>query len=137
MRHMFVSQRRLDGSPFEGSNDIIQYMESLRLPLDTFPDSDPNTDLYGTDRPGEFRKPGVVYVPIIIGDLPDSGLDRPLYYVPSEGNYYQWNGSSFAAADGGLVTQVLDDKAYINMPNKTHFTFLNPRNVFLGIRISF
>ena len=65
LRHMYVSQRRLDSSPFEGSNDIIQYMESLRLPLDTFPDSDPNTDLYGNDNPGDFRKPGVVYVPII------------------------------------------------------------------------
>ncbi len=137
LRHMYVSQRRLDGSPFEGSNDIIQYMESLRLPLDTFPDSDPTSGLYGDDNPGDFRKPGIVYVPIIIGDLPADGLDHPLYYVPGEDRYYEWNGSSFADADGGRVSQVLDDKAYINMPNKTHFTFLNPRNVFFGVRLSF
>ena len=137
LRHMYVSARRLSGSPFEGANDIIQYMESLRLPLDTFPDSDPNADLYGDDKPGQFREPGVVYVPIIIGDLPEAGLDHPLYYVPSEGNYYEWNGTGFDPADQGRVDQVLDDKAYINMPNKTHFTFLNPRNVFFGVRLSF
>ena len=137
LRHMYVSARRLNSSPFEGSNDVIQYMESLRLPLDTFPDADPNADLYGDDKPGDFRKPGVVYVPIIIGDLPATGLDHPLYYVPGEDKYYEWDGSDFEDADGNRVRQVLDDKAYINMPNKTHFTFMNPRNVFLGIRLSF
>jgi len=30
-----------------------------------------------------------------------------------------------------------DKKAYIDMPNQTSLTFLNPRNVFLGIRLAF
>jgi hypothetical protein len=32
---------------------------------------------------------------------------------------------------------VLDDKAYIDMPNQETFTFLDPRKIFFGIRLSF
>ena len=39
--------------------------------------------------------------------------------------------------DPGKLEQVLDDKAYIDMPNQEAFTFLNPRNIFYGIRLSF
>ena len=42
-----------------------------------------------------------------------------------------------AVAGGGDVDQMLEDKAYIDMPNNTSFTFLNPRNVFFGIRLTF
>ena len=127
-------------SLFVGNNDELNYMESLMLPLGTLPDDEEGTDLYGNDQPGDFRKPGVAYVPIIIGDLPESATsEHPLYYVPGEDQYYEWNAGAgaFAPADQGRVNQVIDDKAYINMPNQTYFTFLNPRNVFFGIRLSF
>ena len=39
--------------------------------------------------------------------------------------------------DQGTLDQVMDDKAYIDMPNQEAFTFLNPRNIFYGIRFSF
>ena len=134
LRHMYRN------SLFVGNNDERNYMESLMLPLGTLPDDEEGTDLYGSDQPGDFRKPGVAYVPIIIGDLPESATsEHPLYYVPGEDQYYEWNNASgaFAPADEGRVDQVIDDKAYINMPNQTYFTFLNPRNVFFGIRLSF
>jgi hypothetical protein len=35
------------------------------------------------------------------------------------------------------VQQVLDDKAYIDMPNQGFLTFLNPRDIFFGLRLSF
>ncbi len=134
-------------SLFVGNNDELNYMESLRLPFGTLPDDNYANDLFGDDKPGDFRKPGVEYVPIFVGALPDAGDSRPLYYVPptaaqvdagqNDGTYYAWNGSSFVEADAGRVSQVIDDKAYINMPNRTFFTFLNPRDVFFGIRLSF
>jgi hypothetical protein len=31
---------------------------------------------------------------------------------------------------------VIDDKAYIDMPNMDTFTFLNPRRIFFGLRLS-
>ncbi|MDX1429848.1 MAG: hypothetical protein R3282_06155, partial [Rhodothermales bacterium] len=133
IRHLYLS----DFAVFNDSNtDLRDYMQSLLLPQETIPES-PDGFLYGDDQPGDFRKPGVMYVPIIQGDLPESGDERPLYYVPNEGAYYQWNGSSFVTADQGKVNQVLDDKAYINMPNRTFSTFLYPRNVYFGLRLSF
>ena len=38
---------------------------------------------------------------------------------------------------GNYVEQVLDDKAYINMPNQRFFNFLDPRTIRVGVRFSF
>jgi hypothetical protein len=32
---------------------------------------------------------------------------------------------------------VMDNKAYIDMPNIDHYIFLNPRDIFMGINISY
>jgi len=135
IRHMYIS-----GNIFnDGNSDQQRYMQSLQLPEDVFPE-DSGADyprIYGDDKPGDYRNGGVAFVPILIGALPESGDAQPLYYVQEEGKYYEWNGSAFVDADQGRVNQVLDDKAYINMPNRTFSTFLNPRNVFIGLRLSF
>ncbi len=133
IRHMYHAGGNVWNS---GDADLQRYMQSLHLPKSTLPNS-PDAGLYGDDQPGDYRKPGVAFVPIIQGALPGAGEVGPLYYVPDEDQYYQWNGSSFAAADRGRVNQVLDDKAYINMPNRASSAFLNPRNVFFGVRVSF
>ncbi len=133
IRHMYHAAGNLWEA---GDADLQRYMQSLHLPRETIPDS-PEFGLYGDDQPGDFREPGVAFVPIIEGALPDAGEAQPLYYVPDENQYYQWNGSGFSPADQGRVNQVLDDKAYINMPNRASSAFLNPRNVFFGVRLSF
>lgn len=140
IRHMYIAGGRLWEN---GNNDQLNYMRSLHLPDDTFPeDINPGyAYVRGNDRPGDFRKPGVAFVPIVAGPLPETGHERALYYVPDEsgtsGSYFEWNGNSFVQANQGRVDQVLDDKAYIDMPNHTHSTFLNPRNIFFGLRLSF
>jgi len=35
------------------------------------------------------------------------------------------------------LKQILDDKAYIDMPNMTSFNFLDPRQFYFGVRLSF
>jgi hypothetical protein len=45
--------------------------------------------------------------------------------------------NAWQPVDPGRLQQVLDDKAYIDMPNMDTFTFLNPRRIFFGIRLSF
>jgi outer membrane receptor protein involved in Fe transport len=136
LRYLYSSGNRVFQN---GNSDQQKYMQSLHLPEDTFPEDfgTPYTLIPGDDQLGDYRKKGVAFVPIIAGALPEAGLDRPLYYVPDEGQYYQWNGSAFTPADGGYVSQVLDDKAYIDMPNQTWSTFLNPRNVSFGLRLNF
>ncbi len=140
IRHMYIAGGQLWS---DGNNDQLNYMRSLHLPSDTFPEdiAAGYQWVHGDDKPGDFRKPDVAFTPIVVGALPETGADRPLYYVPNEdgtsGSYFEWNGSSFVQADQGRVDQVLDDKAYIDMPNHTYSTFLNPRNVFFGLRLSF
>jgi outer membrane receptor protein involved in Fe transport len=138
LRHMYLGRRdEANFRVFElGSSDLRDYMQSLHLPQETIPDS-PDEGLYGDDQPGDYRAPGVGFVPIIQGDLPDSGEEHPLYYVPSEGKYYEWNGTAFVDANSGRVSQVLDDKAYIDMPNKQWSTWLYPRDVYFGLRLTF
>lgn len=129
------------------SFNFERYMESLHLERDRFSelgdDELPDYLILGSDRPGDFRDDGVEYVPI----EPFPSLDRvtnantrALYYIRDEsggGTYYQYNGTDFVVADQSKVDQVLDDKAYIYNPVVDSFRFLNPRNVFFGVRFTF
>jgi len=119
--------------------DYLAYMESLHLSKDVLDEIGLiNQRVAGSDKPGDYRPDDVEYVPIeVFSTLPTSGNERALYYVPTEGKYYQWDGSTFIDADGNKVSQVLDDKAYINMPDQRFFNFLDPRTIRFGIRFSF
>jgi hypothetical protein len=82
----------------------------------------------------------VEFVPIeVVSEV--SGVanphERPLYYETATEQYKVWQNDAWQDADQGKVDQVLEDKAYIDMPNETYHTFLNPRRVQLGVRISF
>ena len=126
---------------FEGDFDWEAYMHSLHIPEDTFGPYDPPYDFIpGDDRPGDYRKPGVEYVPIeIVAEV--SGIEnphtRPLYYENNTAKYMVWRDGAWQSADTDRVSRVLEDKAYIDMPNETYHTFLNPRRIQLGLRVTF
>lgn len=130
---------------FEGSRDFTNYMQSLHLPDDAFEGfTKPYAYIPGDDKPGDYRAWTTEFVPIeVVNDLPSEGISRtqgmygPLYYVQDSGTYHIWEGGSWAEADPQKVDQVLEDKAYIDMPNQRAFTFLNPRRVQFGLRLSF
>ena len=65
---------------------------------------------HGNDKIGDVRDPGVAYEPYNPNDPTKSDAD---------------------------LKRILDTKAYIDMPNLTYFTFLNPRYVRWGIKLSF
>ncbi len=65
---------------------------------------------HGHDRIGDYRKPGVVYEP----------------YDPTDPTKTKED-----------LKRILETKAYIDMPNLTYFTFLNPRDIKFGLKISF
>lgn len=126
---------------FQGPNDFEQYMMSLHLPENAFEDVDraPYEFIPGDDRPGDYRDINVDWVPIeIVQEV--SGVsnphDRPLYYEQTTRTYMQWSSGSWQEADADRVEQVLDDKAYIDMPNQQYFRFLNPRRVMFGLRVT-
>lgn len=121
--------------------DYLDYMGSLHLPADKLDEIGlTNSRVPGNDKPGDYRPADVAFVPIeASADLstitnPNS---RALYYDTQVGEYFQYVNGNFVAADQDYVDDVLDDKAYIDMPNQQFFNFLDPRTVRFGIRFSF
>ena len=160
LRHMYFNANARQ--PFEAFDDErpdwLDYMWSLHMPVDVFEDIDealvPYIFIAVDDRPGDFRKDGVAFVPIEVatakGNLPtqddmgtlESGR-RVLGWVAGtnfgDGTYFEYNKAtgSWDPANSGFVDDVLDDRAYINMPNEIYRTFLNPRKFLFGIRVWF
>jgi outer membrane receptor protein involved in Fe transport len=155
LKYMYYLPGNPYGGPFEGDRDYEDYMTSLQLPESTFPKDIVTSPQYinisGKDRPGDRRKDGVAFVPIekvaSEANLPANGFPagatflepgrRVLFYVQATKRYMEFSGGTWRQADQGFVDQVLNDKAYIDMPNETYRTFLNPRSVLFGMRISF
>ncbi len=130
-----LNVKRLSLAGFMDAHDSDNYWDSLHLPK-----SNAYNNIVGDDRYGDYRKKGVTFQPIEqVGDL--NGLLNPntraFYYETSSGNYMQYDGSSWSKVSKSKLNKVLEDKAYIDMPNETSFNFLNPRQIYYGIKITF
>ncbi|HKJ80894.1 MAG TPA: hypothetical protein VJ954_02625, partial [Ignavibacteriaceae bacterium] len=96
-------------SPYYGfydANDFNSYMKSLHLPAGVVQQSFGYVNIPGSDKPGDYR----------IGD------------------YHSW--SEIQSAAPAQRDQWIKDKAYIDMPNLSYSTFLNPRQIFWGIQVT-
>ncbi|HDQ44822.1 MAG TPA: TonB-dependent receptor [bacterium] len=131
--------RRMSMANFGGrSDDRVKYMESLHLP-----DNQAYDNIPGNDKVGEYRNPGVDYHPMqwrgLIDYENDLGTEGVIYYNGATREYMVFNAEAGAwfQADPDQLKWVLDNKAYIDMPNMSSFTFFNPRHIFFGARISF
>jgi hypothetical protein len=78
------------------------------------------------------------------GSFVDAPEDyRAIYYEGKSNVYWQvvkdplTSARSWVAVDQKRLDQINKDKAYIFMPNPSTFWFLNPRNITLGLTISF
>jgi hypothetical protein len=139
------NQKYLSGSSFYDADDYNYYMYSLHLPKDKAnalgsPDA-PYPNIPGNDKPGDYRPTGVDYVPIeYMGRIDfenSTGLASVIYYNAEDASYWKYSAGQWLLEDKSRVNQVLEDKAYIDMPNQTYFSFLNPRDIFFGLTISF
>jgi hypothetical protein len=128
---------------FTDGTDYQAYLFSLHLPTDITNELGyPN--IPGDDNPGDYRKEGVAYQPMValasLADLNSTNYQtpRPIFWVKETGKYYQYTAAGgWKEADQALVDRTLDDKAYIDMPNQETTTFLNPRNIFYGLRLTY
>ena len=98
----------------------------------------------GNDKIGDINSYGT-YVPIEsytdISQVTEP-LESVLYHDQSSGvakgeSFYRWDGSEFVLQDEAVVNELYSKKAYIDMPNLTSMTFLNPRTFKLGISVNF
>ena len=131
-RYMTSDQGFVDGE------DYNNYMKSLHLPAD-IGDELNYGNIPGDDRPGMYRDYDVEYQPMEnVNSTEDYvGSAGVIYYESSTGRYMEYVGGQWRQVESGRLEQILDDKAYIDMPNQSFLAWLGPRSFFWGLRISF
>jgi outer membrane receptor protein involved in Fe transport len=116
-----------------GSQD---YRLSLHLP-----ESDAYDNIPGSDKLGDYRKPGVEWQPIqYISEVDKSKPDqdtRVIYYEGSTSEYWNYTGEEWMQVDQKTMDQINEDKAYIYNAGPSTYWFLDPRSFMFGIRVSF
>lgn len=139
-----LNLRNMSDYGFVDNADYLSYMASLHLSSGIVDGitGRPINLINGDDRPGDYRKEGVAFQPLVavtrFSDLGASQREaRPFYYVREQNKYYQYVNGTYQEVESGRLQQVLDDKAYIDMPNFESINFLNPRNIFFGVRLTF
>jgi outer membrane receptor protein involved in Fe transport len=130
-----LNRRTLTFSGFVDGNDQNLYLQSLHLP-----ESDDYPNIPGSDRIGEYRRDGVAYQPMLgiqSRDQVGVPLERAMYYEFASSSYLEFVDDSWRQVEQSRVDAALEDKAYIDMPNQGFLTFLNPRDIYVGVRFSF
>ncbi len=126
--------KQLSYAGFAGSRDFDNYMRSLHFDWESGIQN-------GDDRVGEYRDWDVDFVPMQSVETVDNISDpdnRTLYYNQATEEYMFFNEGNWEVKNNNWVdNEVLDKKAYIDMPNIRALTFLNPRMIEFGIKISF
>ena len=133
-----LNAKHLSGESFYDQPDYLAYMGSLHLP--TNPGYN-NTNIPGSDRVGDYIENGAQYQPVLFsGNVYGitSGIDpTAIYYDRPTGRYMNYVNGTWSEVDHSRMQKILDDKAYIDMPNNSSFDFLNPRQFYFGINLSF
>lgn len=130
-----LNRRTLSFSGFVDGNDQNAYLRSLHLPES----DDYATNIPGDDKIGAWRKYETAFQPMQrIPDranvtAPDPGV---IYWEYETRTWLEYQDGGWAPADQRKVDDALDNKAYIDMPNQNYLTFLNPRDVYWGLRIT-
>jgi len=127
---------------FDPGNINDPYMNSLHLPKSEAYDNIP-----GDDKVGVYRTPGVDWQPELYKKTIDRtrpGEIRPIIYEGTSGNYWQYIDNPnipvyqrWVKVDQAKIDKINKDKAYIDMPNASTFWFLDPRNIYFGLKLSF
>ena len=97
-------------------------------------------NIAGDDTPGTYRDSNVEYVPMEwVGNINNvtNPNSRAIYFDDATGRYMQHGDNGWSVVSSSRIDEVLDTKAYIDMPNQTYYTFLNPRTIFMGLSLTF
>jgi len=124
----------------------VRYQESLQFKEEVYEELG-FKHLAGDDRLGEYRDPDVDYQPMDYINAAYQDDDKLIPYAEDEGVYFWVDEENaymtYSATDGWTdvsdseVQKVLDDKAYIYNPPNESLTFLNPRDIFMGLKLSY
>jgi len=127
-------------SSFWDIHDYNYYMYSLHLPTSKTKKLGYNTCIPGNDQPGDYRKSGVAFQPMeYAADYTKvaNPVSRVIYWDAGTEKYMQYTDGSWSEVSKSRINTILENKAYIDMPNQTFYTFLDPRDIFFGVSVSF
>ena len=135
-----LNTKSFSGYGFEDGFDYNYYMQSLHM-SDKIASELGYHNFDGKDVPGDVREDDTNFVPMEWVSNVNSVTNpstRPIYYDGETNEYMQWTEESgWANVDQSYYDWVIENKAYIDMPNIDHYVFLNPRDIFMGINISY
>tara|TARA_B100000073_G_scaffold69642_1_gene51485 strand:- start:7128 stop:10280 length:3153 start_codon:yes stop_codon:yes gene_type:complete len=135
-----LNTKTFSGYGFEDGFDYNYYMQSLHLPEKISSELGYNY-FVGDDRPGDVRKEGTEFIPMEwVSDVMfiDNPSERPIYYDNASDSFKQWTEEGgWTSVNQSFYDQVIRNKQYIDMPNQLYYVFLNPRDLFIGINISY
>ena len=135
-----LNTKTFSGYGFEDGFDYNYYMQSLHL-ADKISSELGYNFFAGKDRPGDVRKEGTEFIPMEwVSDVMfiDNPSDRPIYYDNATESFKQWTEENgWMSVNQSFYDEVISNKQYIDMPNQLYYVFLNPRDIFIGINISY
>ena len=135
-----LNTKTFSGYGFEDGFDYNFYMQSLHMPENISSELGYNY-FSGKDKPGDVRKEDTEFIPMEwVSDVTflDNPSERPIYYDNATESYQQWTESGgWELVNQSFYDQVISNKQYIDMPNQLYYVFLNPRDVFIGLSISY
>ncbi|MCK5457176.1 MAG: TonB-dependent receptor, partial [Melioribacteraceae bacterium] len=124
---------------FVDGNDYNEYMWSLHLPGDIGDELEGSyINIPGEDNPGDYRKSGD-FTPIVpVSDINTVGepSDAAIYWDKTTQRYFEHNGNQWVVVEEGKMHTIIQNKQYIDMPNQEFFSFLNPRKIYFGLKLS-
>ena len=133
-----LNTKRLSGTGFSNDSDYYLYMGSLHLPES---ESQAYSNIPGNDRLGDYREDDVAYQPIQLYGASVEEIryaqENVIYCEKMTGRYMEYKNEQWSEVDHARMKKILDNKAYIDMPDIKAFTFLNPRKWVFGLSMSF
>jgi len=132
--------KSLSSYGFVDANDYYDYMRSLHLPSSAIDESKGKfgyININGTDKPGDYRQGEFVPIsPVQSVASVTSPSANAIYYETTSSTYMQYVNGTWSQVSDSRMKEVLDKKLYIDMPNQTWASFLNPRSIYWGLKIS-
>jgi len=125
--------------------NYVDYKESLHFAEDVYEELGFN-HISGDDRLGDYRADDIDYQAM---DFQYSayandgsalgGIEDIYYWIEEEDMYMSYSAADndWTQIDDGTVQKVIDDKAYIYNPPNESLMFLSPRDIFMGVKLSY
>lgn len=126
------------GDQYDYAGDRTDYYDSLHFPQEVY-DELGDLHLAGDDRLGNYRDPDVDFQAMLaVYDQSSVRHKDIIYYVDNIDKWLQLDVDGVVQeVSSKKINELLDEKAYIDNPNIESLLFLNPRDVYFGIKLSY